>query len=69
MADLTIPVPNLGVMAHLDRRDVPPRGLAEAENWIFKNGEFQVRPGEGTFGDDIISGRWVTSSTVTRMGH
>ncbi len=53
MADLTIPVPNLGVMAHLDRRDVPPRGLAEAENWIFKNGEFQVRPGEGTFGDDI----------------
>ncbi len=53
MSDIAIPVPNLGVMAHLDRRDVPPRGLAQAENWIFKNGEFQVRPGLATFGDNV----------------
>ena len=52
MRDVDVPVPNLGLLAHLERRNVPPNGLAETENWIYRDGEFQVRPGVASFGNN-----------------
>ena len=53
MEPVPIPVPVLGVRRDLDREDVPPTALADAENMIFRDGEFRVRPGFNPFATDV----------------
>jgi hypothetical protein len=50
---LPIELPTNGI-----RKDIPPiavgfQGLIEAENWIYRDAQFRVRPGLTSFSDDI----------------
>src|SRR3990167_142028 len=56
VTDIDIPVPVRGVMPHLDRQDVPPDGLIDAENFAIIDGIYQVRSGLEAFAT-AVSGR------------
>ena len=50
---LYIPIPHRGLMPHLNQREIGPEGLYQSENWVLRDGVFQVRPGSTVFGNDI----------------
>lgn len=50
---IPIPIPTLGLIKSLDRERVPAEGLAEVENWIYRDGEFRTRAGTTILGNDV----------------
>lgn len=53
MEPMTVSAPRMGVRPDLDREDVDELALADAENVLSRDGDFQVRPGFSTLGNDI----------------
>lgn len=50
---LPILPPTRGLITTQNEENIPADGARELENWIFRDGDFRVRPGLTTFSDDI----------------
>ena len=53
LQSVRFPMPIDGVVKDVHPNDLPPTSLRDAENWIFRDAVFQVRPGVSSFSSDV----------------